>query len=341
MDATQDQQSAVVEELPWGLRFVLHAVHETNAKSILQHKALLLDAKPHRSKWYDPNRPGQGELYEALEKVLQDLKSFTPHSLPFLHRVSKKDVPDYHVIIKRPMDLSLMHKKLKNHEYLSKGQFIHDLMLIYDNCMTYNTASDSPLRTAVRLLREKWSLLLAKVPDICIQTSDAIASSSSSAVLFTDEVDQILDEDLKMVMSESNSEENEDDYGDLTFASTSSWPLRSGDMMRAFRKAQQLPNEMDTADWAFFCNSFPDTWSVDGSKLIADEARGDEFNAKGIDEHLECIKLHSQLSSSPVVSFDRKSFISTSKIQSSLAAKKVTLKLACLILAAHGCDSTS
>ena len=40
-------------------------------------KSLLLDSKPGRSKWSNPNRIGQDELYQGLEKVLIDLKSYT------------------------------------------------------------------------------------------------------------------------------------------------------------------------------------------------------------------------------------------------------------------------
>lgn len=40
-------------------------------------KSILLDSKPGRSKWSNPNRIGQDELYQGLEKVLLDLKSYT------------------------------------------------------------------------------------------------------------------------------------------------------------------------------------------------------------------------------------------------------------------------
>lgn len=40
-------------------------------------KSMLLDSKPGKSKWSNPNRLGQDELYQGLEKVLVDLKSYT------------------------------------------------------------------------------------------------------------------------------------------------------------------------------------------------------------------------------------------------------------------------
>lgn len=49
-----------------------------------------------QSKWAHPERLGQAELYGSLEKVLNELRIFTPYSVPFSTRVSRKDVPDYY-----------------------------------------------------------------------------------------------------------------------------------------------------------------------------------------------------------------------------------------------------
>lgn len=136
--------------VPWRLTYLLRHLdtfHQTmasvssgtdsgNDQELLR---LLLEARPHRSKWFDPSRLGQAELYEALERVISDLKAFTPHCTPFLQRISKKAVPDYYHVITRPMDLGTMHKKLRNREYASKQEFATDLQLIYENCLTYNT----------------------------------------------------------------------------------------------------------------------------------------------------------------------------------------------------------
>lgn len=122
--------------LPWRLSFLLRHLECGTGSELFR---LLLEARPHSSKWFDPGRLGQAELYEGLERVLLDLKAFSPHSTPFLHRVSKKAVPDYCNVILRPMDLGTMHKKLRNREYASKQEFAADLQLIHDNCLTYNT----------------------------------------------------------------------------------------------------------------------------------------------------------------------------------------------------------
>jgi len=48
--------------------------------------------------------------------------------------------PDYHNIIRRPMDLGTVQRNLKTGTYFkSKAQFLEEVNLIWDNCFTYNT----------------------------------------------------------------------------------------------------------------------------------------------------------------------------------------------------------
>ena len=51
--------------------------------------------KRNRSKWASEEKAGQEELYEAAEKVLNELKGMTENSGPFLTKVKEREVPDY------------------------------------------------------------------------------------------------------------------------------------------------------------------------------------------------------------------------------------------------------
>lgn len=42
------------------------------------------------------------------------------------------------MIIKHPMDISTIKKKLKTNKYTSHSEVTADLMLIWENCRTYN-----------------------------------------------------------------------------------------------------------------------------------------------------------------------------------------------------------
>ena len=79
---------------------------------------------------------------QTLLKHLEDQSE----SLDFLQPLDYKGLglDDYPLIIKKPMDLSTVKKNLKNSRYSSSEELFEDLMLIWDNCRTYNM-SDSPV----------------------------------------------------------------------------------------------------------------------------------------------------------------------------------------------------
>lgn len=74
----------------------------------------------------------------------------------------KLNLPAYPKIIKKPMDLSTMKKKLDENEYSQADKFFDDFSLMIRNCMAFN-----PVGTAVniagaelqRLFEEKWRSL--------------------------------------------------------------------------------------------------------------------------------------------------------------------------------------
>lgn len=59
-------------------------------------RTLINEVKKNRSRWANEENVNQEELYEALEKVLTELKAHTEFSTPFLQRVNKRDAPDYY-----------------------------------------------------------------------------------------------------------------------------------------------------------------------------------------------------------------------------------------------------
>ncbi|KAJ5132845.1 hypothetical protein N7448_007003 [Penicillium atrosanguineum] len=132
-------------------------------------RSLLSEVRKNRSKWASEEKIGQEELYEAAEKVLSELKAMTEHSTAFLTRVNKRDAPDYYSIIKHPMDLGSMTKKLKGLQYRSKQDFVDDLNLIWANCLKYNTNLEHFLRKHALYMRKETEKLVPLIPDIVIR----------------------------------------------------------------------------------------------------------------------------------------------------------------------------
>ncbi|KAF1987612.1 hypothetical protein K402DRAFT_329937 [Aulographum hederae CBS 113979] len=134
-----------------------------------QLRQLIKDVRKNRSKWSSDERVGQEELYEAAEKVLESLKAQTEYATPFLNRVAKREAPDYHVIIKHPMDIGTMLKKLKTFQYKSKKDFVDDLYLIWSNCLKYNADPAHPLRRKAIYMRKQSDDLTQWIPDIVVR----------------------------------------------------------------------------------------------------------------------------------------------------------------------------
>jgi len=72
----------------------------------------------------------------ALLAFPVEVHSFTLTCLPSY--IFSVQVPDYHLIIKRPMDFGKMRYKLNMLEYRNNSEFIADALLVFENCQMYN-----------------------------------------------------------------------------------------------------------------------------------------------------------------------------------------------------------
>ncbi|KAJ2617906.1 Transcriptional activator spt7 [Coemansia sp. RSA 1365] len=140
--------------------------------------SLLSEVRPKRSKWANERRVGQAELYEALEHVLQELRSMGDVAAPFLSQVKRKDAPDYYKVIRQPMDLGTMVRNLRNETYNSKRQFADHLQLVRDNCYTYNTEPGNYYRRSADALMAKANQLMEAVPDIVVRDRASIVDDA-------------------------------------------------------------------------------------------------------------------------------------------------------------------
>lgn len=75
------------------------------------------------------------ELRQALMPTLEKLYRQDPHSLPFRQPVDPQllQIPDYFDIVKNPMDLSTIKRKLDTGQYQDPWQYVDDVWLMFDN----------------------------------------------------------------------------------------------------------------------------------------------------------------------------------------------------------------
>ncbi|KAH6926715.1 hypothetical protein HPB50_021234 [Hyalomma asiaticum] len=89
--------------------------------------------------------------FKACDEILQSLVH-DQNSWPFHCAVSRRDVPDYYDVIRRPMDLGKIRGKLSGMEYRTTKEFVADIYLIFQNCSVYNRPGSLEHSAGVALL---------------------------------------------------------------------------------------------------------------------------------------------------------------------------------------------
>jgi E1A/CREB-binding protein len=93
------------------------------------------------------------ELCEALLPTLEKLVRLEPESLPFRTPVDPTalGIPDYLDIIKKPMDLGTIEKKLRKGEYSDPWEYVDDVWLMFDNAWLYNRKTSRVYRYCTKV----------------------------------------------------------------------------------------------------------------------------------------------------------------------------------------------
>ncbi|TRY97269.1 hypothetical protein DNTS_020570 [Danionella cerebrum] len=80
------------------------------------------------------------ELRQALMPTLEALYRQDPESLPFRQPVDPNllGIPDYFDIVKNPIDLSTIKRKLDTGQYQEPWQYVDDIWLMFNNAWLYN-----------------------------------------------------------------------------------------------------------------------------------------------------------------------------------------------------------
>lgn len=72
-------------------------------------------------------------------------------------------IPDYPTVVKNPMDLSTVERKLNNLEYDTVDDFVQDVNLIFANCYLYN-GRESPIAIFASNLESAFTSSLRYMP---------------------------------------------------------------------------------------------------------------------------------------------------------------------------------
>lgn len=131
---------------------------------------------------------GTADQLRFCSKLLQDLfkKQYYTMAHPFYEPVDwvKLEIPTYPKVVKRPMDMSTMKRKLDNREYSTPKQFYDDFKLMMRNCVAFNPPSTPVHAAGVQLQRvfdDKWRHLPSLQPARISDDSDDDGDSDSES----------------------------------------------------------------------------------------------------------------------------------------------------------------
>ena len=161
---------------------------------------------------YSSSKPKRKKFQLELkfcEEVLTELKKpkYNAISGPFLVPVDPValNIPNYHKVIKRPMDIQTIDAKLRTGQYENAKEFESDVKLMYQNCYKFNPV-DHPVHMAgkdfEKVFDAKWSQKTKWLNDHA-PSSEAQSPRSLSETEDEEEEDE-----------EADEEEEEDDKRD-------------------------------------------------------------------------------------------------------------------------------
>ncbi|XP_060746291.1 bromodomain-containing protein 3a isoform X2 [Tachysurus vachellii] len=130
----------------------------------------------------------RGRLNEHLkhcDTILKEMlsKKHAAYAWPFYKPVDAEalELHDYHDIIKHPMDLSTVKKKMDAREYPDAQSFASDVRLMFSNCYKYNPP-DHEVVAMARKLQDMFEMRFAKMPDEPAEVSVAGAAAGAGVV---------------------------------------------------------------------------------------------------------------------------------------------------------------
>ncbi|XP_058842956.1 bromodomain-containing protein 3-like isoform X9 [Acipenser ruthenus] len=136
-----------------------------------------------------PQHAGKkGKLTEHLkycDNILKEMlsKKHAAYAWPFYKPVDAEalELHDYHEIIKHPMDLSTVKKKMDGRDYQDAQGFAADIRLMFSNCYKYNPP-DHEVVAMARKLQDVFEMRFAKMPDEPVEEAPPPAPPAAPVV---------------------------------------------------------------------------------------------------------------------------------------------------------------
>lgn len=116
-----------------------------------------------------------------LDNVVNNKLKTMAESWPFAKPVNKKVVKDYYSIVKDPMDLETIERKVRSHKYHSRKDFLDDVERILNNCILYN-GKESPFTQKAEALVKAAKQTLEEYDEHLTQLEQSISIAQERAL---------------------------------------------------------------------------------------------------------------------------------------------------------------
>ncbi|OTF81225.1 hypothetical protein BLA29_007476, partial [Euroglyphus maynei] len=156
--------------------------------------------------WDEPMVPPENGVVQPITAPPPDKPHRNTNQLQFLLRIINRNIwkhqyawpfhepvnaeklhlPDYHTIIRRPMDLGTIKKRLENCYYYSAQECMRDFHLMFNNCYRYNKEGDDVVmmgHSIEKSLNSKLSAMPREEIEIPIQVKNNKEKGKKGKVL--------------------------------------------------------------------------------------------------------------------------------------------------------------
>ncbi|KAJ1828447.1 hypothetical protein LPJ56_001107 [Coemansia sp. RSA 2599] len=145
LEMAEEQRQAFVRRLRTDLervRLLVESVRRREREKLKRSRAMI----DYVQRIVDPLTP-------VLKPIVDELIEKRDPRGVLSHPVTVDEAPDYYDVIKEPMDLGTIAKKVASYQYRSLSEFERDLGLVVDNCMKYNKPTTYYYQHATRIKR--------------------------------------------------------------------------------------------------------------------------------------------------------------------------------------------
>lgn len=163
------------------------------------------------------NKEKLSEQLKSCNEILKELfsKKHCGYAWPFYKPVDAEllGLHDYHEIIKKPMDLGTVKKKMDNREYKTVHEFASDVRLIFTNCYKYNPP-DHDVVAMGKKLQNVFEMRIVNLPEDVVNNVSSIikpSSSSSSSSSDSSDSDSEMERNRKMEYLKKKLQEIQDE----------------------------------------------------------------------------------------------------------------------------------